>query len=212
VVGLFAFSVLILSRKNPMRFFPARRTTSLYTLEASIATRRAGGAQHPCGCGSDHSKPVIPRRFLVGRRDCGDPDRVWTRQSHRIRISRNRRDQSPPELSDRLGGRRSVPGTRACCLGDRRNRHCSAINWVLGPERPASRSPRGPPPTQRNGPRDGIHLTQGNAVNAIDASVRSQSNASVPLLPPSALRSTRNVSTGSESVRRFIRVRPKSSP
>jgi hypothetical protein len=47
-------------------------------------------------------------------------------------------------------------------------------------------------------------------VNGIDASVVSQTSANVPRLPPSDLNSILNVSTGFESVFKFILVRPKS--
>jgi hypothetical protein len=47
-------------------------------------------------------------------------------------------------------------------------------------------------------------------VNGIDASVVSQSSASVPLLPPSDLNSILKVSTGTVSIFTFIFVRPKS--
>ena len=50
----------------------------------------------------------------------------------------------------------------------------------------------------------------GTTVNGIEASVVSQSSASVPLLPPSERKSILNVSTGAASVFRFIFVRPKS--
>ena len=50
----------------------------------------------------------------------------------------------------------------------------------------------------------------GVTVNGIDASVFSQTSASVPWLPPLDRRSILNVSTGVSSVFKFIFVRPKS--
>ena len=87
------------------------------------------------------------------------------------------------------------------------------LGWGRRAVRPITARPcRAPPRTYR--PKMAFKVpasSHGSTVNGIDASVCSQTSAAL-YFPPSARRSTRNVSTGSGIARRFIRVRPKSSP
>jgi hypothetical protein len=181
--------------------------------ELKDRTARTGGVRPRRDGGFDYSQPFPCTKQARSDRTCPNPSQPACRSRlFGLRLSRHRharRCHLPPGCTIGNSDRRNHP------VGGNHNLvfHNFRMAALGGPTEPPGLFT----PAQADITKDVSHLIHagpiyGRTVNGTHASVCSQTSASVPLFPPSARRSTRNVSTGSGIVRRFMRVRPKSRP